>query len=74
MFKYDKNNEQYTNTNHILLNVRWCVVSGDTSAQSSILRKIQQLEGETPLFDDEIGNIFTPYIRTSTLYALMSRL
>jgi hypothetical protein len=74
MLKYDKNNEQYTNTNRILLNVGWCVVSDDTSAKSSILRKIQQLEVETPPFDDEVGNIFTPYIRTSTLYALMSRL
>jgi len=32
------------------------------------------LEGETPLFDDEAGNRLTPYVLTSTVYALMSRL
>jgi len=44
--------EQYTNiySYHILLNVRWCGVSDDTCSQSSILRKIQQLWGDTPTF------------------------
>ena len=49
-FRCDTNSWQYRNTCSILLSLRWCVVSSDTSAQSSILRKKSAFVIGTPTF------------------------
>jgi hypothetical protein len=74
MFRCDTNSGQYRNMCWILLSLWWCGLSDGTCAQSCILRNTQYLWDEPPLCEDDVRNIFTSYIRTSTVCPCMSRL
>ena len=75
-FRYDKNNGRYTNSYSycVLLNVRWCCAVYQMTLLLNLpfSGKFSIFEVTPPLFDYEVWNRFTLYIRTNTVYKLMS--